>query len=44
VSQPEPYRRIIGDHPQSRSLATALLGGALRERLRSSYTTGWDTT
>ncbi|MBJ7401853.1 MAG: hypothetical protein JHD07_00485 [Bradyrhizobium sp.] len=44
LSQSKPYRRIICDHPQSRSLAAALYEGALRERLCSSYTAGWDTT
>ncbi|MBP0113807.1 hypothetical protein, partial [Bradyrhizobium vignae] len=33
LSQSKPYRRIIGDHPQSRSLATALL----RARFASGF-------
>ncbi|MFK4495905.1 hypothetical protein ABIF86_000196 [Bradyrhizobium japonicum] len=33
LSQSKHYRRIIDDHPQSRSLATALYESALRERL-----------
>ncbi|MDA9503990.1 hypothetical protein XI09_04180 [Bradyrhizobium sp. CCBAU 11386] len=44
MSQSKPYRRIIGDHPQSRSLATALCGARVASGFATSYTTPWDTT
>ncbi|UFW51195.1 MULTISPECIES: hypothetical protein [Bradyrhizobium] len=44
MSQSKPYRRIIGDHPQSRSLAMALCGARVASGFATSYTTPWDTT